>query len=118
MEGEATPDNTWQAHQVGGNNYHQKGMEVKMANVEKVRVSMMQQHAEILRDAIESGAYASGSEAMRDLSAKWVQKRSNITKLKALWAKGKASGSATEVDFDKVLDEARVELTVLKNHDC
>ncbi|HCJ73192.1 MAG TPA: type II toxin-antitoxin system ParD family antitoxin, partial [Agrobacterium sp.] len=29
-----------------------------MANVEKISVSMTPQHAEILRDAVESGAYA------------------------------------------------------------
>lgn len=56
-----------------------------MPNVEKVSVSMTPQHAELLRDAVNSGAYASGSEvvreAMRDWSAKWMQKREHIAKL-------------------------------------
>lgn len=89
-----------------------------MANVEKISVSMTPQHAEILRDAVESGAYASGSEvireALRDWSAKWVQRRSDIAKLRALWAEGKESGSSTEVDFDQALNEARAELASLK----
>ncbi|MCQ1834965.1 type II toxin-antitoxin system ParD family antitoxin [Neorhizobium galegae] len=85
-----------------------------MANVEKLSVSMTPQHAELLRDAVQSGAYASGSEvvreAMRDWSAKWMQKREDIAKLRAMWAEGKASGPATDADFDAALDEAREEL--------
>lgn len=89
-----------------------------MANVQKISVSMTPQHAEILRDAVESGAYASGSEvireAMRDWSAKWVERRGDIAKLRALWSEGKASGNSTEVDFDETLREAREELDSLK----
>lgn len=85
-----------------------------MPNVEKVSVSMTPQHAELLRDAVNSGAYASGSEvvreAMRDWSAKWMQKRDDIAKLRAMWEEGKASGPAGEVDFDAVLEEARQEV--------
>nr|WP_210267119.1 MULTISPECIES: type II toxin-antitoxin system ParD family antitoxin [Agrobacterium tumefaciens complex] len=96
-------------------------MEIAVANVEKISVSMTPQHAEILRDAVESGAYASSSEvireAMRDWSAKWLQRRDDIAKLRALWAEGKASGSSTEVDFDEALNEARAELASLKNRD-
>lgn len=86
-----------------------------MANVEKVSVSMTPQHAQLLRDAVQSGAYASGSEviceAMRDWSAKWMQQREDIAKLRAMWVEGKASGPATEVDFDAALEEAREELS-------
>lgn len=85
-----------------------------MPNVEKVSVSMTPQHAELLRDAVNSGAYASASEvvreAMRDWSAKWMQKRDGIAKLRAMWEEGKASGLAVEVDFDAVLEEARQEV--------
>jgi antitoxin ParD1/3/4 len=85
-----------------------------MPNVEKVSVSMTPQHAELLRDAVNSGAYATGSEvvreAMRDWSAKWMQKREDIAKLRAMWEEGKASGPAVEVDFEAVLDEARREI--------
>lgn len=92
-----------------------------MANVEKISVSMTPQHAEILRDAVESGAYASSSEvireAIRDWSAKWVQRRDDIAKLRALWTEGNASGNSTEVDFDEALNEARAELASLKNRD-
>ncbi len=39
-----------------------------MANVEKVSVSMTPQHAGLMRDAVKSGAYASGSEVIRGSS--------------------------------------------------
>lgn len=81
---------------------------------------MTPQHAELLRDAVKSGAYASGSEvvreAMRDWSAKWMQKREDIAKLQAMWKEGKASGPAVEVDFDAVLDEARQEIASAAPH--
>lgn len=91
-----------------------------MPNVEKVSVSMTSQHAELLRDAVSSGAYASGSEvvreAMRDWSAKWMQKRGDIVKLRAMWEEGKASGPAVEVDFETVLEEARHEIASAVPH--
>jgi antitoxin ParD1/3/4 len=91
-----------------------------MPNVEKLSVSMTPQHAELLRDAVNSGAYASGSEvvreAMRDWSAKWMQKREDIAKLRAMWEEGKASGPAVEVDFEAVLDEARQEIASAPPH--
>lgn len=91
-----------------------------MTNVEKVSVSMTPQHAQLLRDAVESGAYASGSEvireAMRDWSAKWQQRRGDIQRLRELWAEGKASGPATPVDFDELLEEAREELKAIRSH--
>ena len=85
-----------------------------MAQVEKVSISLTQQHAELVRDAVESGAYASSSEvvreALREWSAKWVTRRADIEKLRALWAEGKASGPSGDFDFDEALAEARREL--------
>lgn len=86
-----------------------------MAQVEKVSISLTQQHAEVVRDAVESGAYASSSEvvreALRDWSAKWVTRRADIEKLRALWAEGKASGLSSDLDLDDALAEARRELS-------
>ncbi|MCL6708075.1 type II toxin-antitoxin system ParD family antitoxin [Pseudomonas sp. R2.Fl] len=91
-----------------------------LSNVEKISVSLTPQHADLLRDAVNSGAYASGSEvireALRDWSAKWLERRDDLARLQVLWAEGKASGEAGEVDFDAVLDEARKELQAARRH--
>ncbi|MGR6430357.1 ribbon-helix-helix domain-containing protein [Rhizobium sp. PAMB 3174] len=92
-----------------------------MANVEKISISMTPQQAELLRDAVDSGAYASSSEvvreAMREWSAKWLQRRDDIARLKALWAEGKASGAAAEIDMEQLLDEAREALAAARTDD-
>lgn len=91
-----------------------------MANVEKVSVAMTPQQAELVRDAVQSGAYASGSEvvreALRDWSAKWQTRKGDIEHLRKLWAEGKASGEPTAVDFDEILAEAREEAKTARSH--
>lgn len=90
-----------------------------MSKVEKISISMTPQHAELLRDAVDSGAYASGSEvvreALRDWSEKWIEKRDTTARLRALWDEGKNSGTAGELDLDAVLDEARQELAATRH---
>jgi antitoxin ParD1/3/4 len=89
-----------------------------MASVEKVSISLTPQHAEILREAVASGAYATGSEvvreAMRDWATKWARRRDDLAHLKKMWEEGKASGAVTAADFDQALEEARAELAALK----
>lgn len=89
-----------------------------MVSVEKVSISLTPQHADILREAVSSGAYATGSEvvreALRDWAAKWVQRRDNLADLREIWKEGKTSGAPSAVDFDQALEEARAELAALK----
>ncbi|MBA1348325.1 type II toxin-antitoxin system ParD family antitoxin [Rhizobium leguminosarum bv. viciae] len=91
-----------------------------MANVEKISVSMTPQQADLLRDAVKSGAYASSSEvireAMRDWSAKWETRKGDIQRLRTLWSEGKASGTAIPADFDDALEEARQEAKSTASH--
>jgi antitoxin ParD1/3/4 len=75
---------------------------------------MSPQQAELIRQAVKTGAYASSSEvireAVRDWSAKWDSRKGDIERLRQMWAEGKASGEPTLVDFDALLDEARASL--------
>lgn len=91
-----------------------------MANVEKISISMTPQQADLLRDAVSSGAYASSSEvireAMRDWSAKWETRKGDIERLRQLWDEGKASGQPVAADFKALRDEARQELSTARNH--
>lgn len=92
-----------------------------MANVEKISVSMTPKQADLLRDAVQSGAYASSSEvireAMRDWTAKWETRKGDIDRLRQLWDEGKASGAAVAVDFDTLRQEARQQLTAARKND-
>ncbi|MBB4007248.1 ribbon-helix-helix domain-containing protein [Allorhizobium taibaishanense] len=89
-----------------------------MANVEKISVSMTPQQADLVRAAVDSGAYASGSEvvreAMRDWAAKWEIRKDDIDRLRKLWDEGKASGEPVGVDFDELRNEARQQLNAAK----
>jgi antitoxin ParD1/3/4 len=91
-----------------------------MPNAAKISISMTPQQAELIRDAVESGAYNSSSEvvreAIRDWSAKWAARKDDIQRLREIWAEGKASGKAVPVDFDDLLEEARQELRTASKH--
>jgi antitoxin ParD1/3/4 len=69
------------------------------------------QQAELLRGAVESGAYNSSSEvireAVRDWAAKWEVRKSDIDRLRQFWDEGKANGKALAVDFEALRHEAR-----------
>ena len=85
-----------------------------MSNVSKVSIAVTSQQAELLRDAVESGAYASSSEivreAMRDWSAKWATRKNDIEHVRELWAQGKASGTPKAIDFEATHEKARQKL--------
>lgn len=91
-----------------------------MSNVEKISVAVTTQQAALLRDAVETGAYATTSEivreAVRDWSAKWEARQADARRLSALWSEGKASGKPTAVDFDRLREEARQELRTAQKH--
>lgn len=46
-----------------------------MANVEKISVSLPHDMIEDIKDAIESGSYATTSEVLRDAMREWQRKR-------------------------------------------
>ncbi|MGO4134259.1 type II toxin-antitoxin system ParD family antitoxin [Rhizobium brockwellii] len=74
----------------------------------------------MLPAAVGSVAYASASEvireAMRDWSAEWQQRSGDIEKLRGMWAEGKTTGTASPVDFNEALEEARQELKAARGH--
>ncbi|WP_029620291.1 ribbon-helix-helix domain-containing protein [Pseudorhizobium marinum] len=92
-----------------------------MANVEKISVSMTPKQADLLRDAVQSGAYASASEvireAMGDWTAKWETRKGDVDRLRQLWDEGKASGAAVPVDFDELRQEARQQPSAARKDD-
>ena len=91
-----------------------------MPNVEKVSVAVTTHQAALLREAVKTGAYATTSEivreAVRDWEAKWEARQADAKHLRELWDEGKASGDPVRVDFDKLREEARQELSAALNN--
>lgn len=85
-----------------------------MSNVEKVSVAFTSQQVLLLKEAVESGEYATASEvvreAMRAWQEKWEVRQADMRKLRVLWDEGKASGTAEPYDFNTLRQEARKKL--------
>ncbi len=60
-----------------------------MATVEKISIALPPEMVSIVRQAVETGEYASSSEVVRDALRDWTQKRSlrqqGIDKLRQVW---------------------------------
>jgi antitoxin ParD1/3/4 len=91
-----------------------------MANVEKLSVALTTQQADLLREAVDSGEYATASEvvreAMRAWQDKWEARRADIRKVRELWDEGKASGEPQPLDFEELRKEARQKLAEVKRN--
>lgn len=81
-----------------------------MATVEKISIALTQDMAALVRQAVESGEYASSSEVIRDALRGWKMKRvlqdHQIEELRHLWHEGIKSGSGRFADIDDLLQEA------------
>ena len=91
-----------------------------MPNVEKVSIALTTQQADLLREAVDSGEYATASEVVRDAmrvwQEKWEARQADIRRLRELWDEGKASGPAQPLDFEELRKEARLKLAEAKRN--
>ena len=82
-----------------------------MSTVEKVSVALTADMAAMVRKAVASGAYASGSEvireALRDWQTKQMIRERQIEDIRRLWQEGIESGPARYEDVEDFLKEAR-----------
>ena len=82
-----------------------------MPNVEKISVALTPEMVTFVRDAVESGEYASSSEVIREALRDWKQKRllqlQNIDELRRLWQEGIDSGPGQYANIDAIKQEAR-----------
>ena len=71
-----------------------------MANVEKISVALTPEMATMMRQAVETGEYASASEVMREALRDWrfhrMQREQAIDELRHQWDQGLASGAAQD----------------------
>ncbi len=88
--------------------------ETAMANVEKLSIALTPDMAAIVRQAVESGDYASASEVIRDALRDWKLRRAvdqeMVLELRRLWQEGLDSGPAERLDMDEIKREARARL--------
>jgi antitoxin ParD1/3/4 len=82
-----------------------------MSTVEKISIALTEELASLVRQAVESGEYASSSEVIRDALRDWKIKRAvqqqQIEELGRLWHEGIRSGPAGPLDMDEVKREAQ-----------
>ncbi len=82
-----------------------------MSNIAKMSVALTTEMAELVRAAVDSGEYASGSEVVREALREWKTRRSLLhaerDELRRLWAEGLASGPSRFDGMDAIKGEAR-----------
>jgi len=82
-----------------------------MPDIHKVSIALTGEQVAALKAAVESGEYATTSEAIREALREWQWKRDlreeDLKRLRAGWKKGKASGAAMPLDLEKTREEAR-----------
>jgi antitoxin ParD1/3/4 len=82
-----------------------------MAHVEKLSIALTAEMAEVVRQCVESGEYASSSEIIREALRDWKLKRSlqqnELAQLRGLWHAGLASGPGRLADMNAIKAEAR-----------
>lgn len=78
-----------------------------MSSVEKISVALPPEMVAQLRQAVETGEYASSSEVVRDALRDWTRKRqlqqNGIAELRKLWQQARAD-KTPGVSAEKVLD--------------
>jgi antitoxin ParD1/3/4 len=82
-----------------------------MPDIQKVSVALTGEQVASLKEAVETGEYATTSEAVREALREWQWKRElrgeELERLRAAWNKGVASGRAKPMSRDEFLREAR-----------
>ncbi len=78
-----------------------------MSNVEKISIALPPEMVSMVRQAVETGEYASSSEVVRDALRDWTQKRSlrqqGIDELRQVWRQALQDGTPG-VSAEDVLD--------------
>ena len=85
-----------------------------MANVEKISIALPADMATLVRNAVETGDYASSSEVIREALREWKARRAArseaVSELRSLWEEGIASGRSAALDMDAIKKRGRQRL--------
>jgi antitoxin ParD1/3/4 len=82
--------------------------------MEKLSISLTPDMAAAVRQAVDSGDYASASEVVQDALSGWSLRRSGdreqVLELRRLWQEGLDSGTSEPLDMEAIKCEARARL--------
>ncbi len=82
-----------------------------MSTVEKITIALTPEMASSVRNAVESGEYASTSEAIRDAVRQWQERRDlmgySVDELRKLVKEGLSSGKSPQATMTALKAKAR-----------
>ncbi|MFV3130553.1 ribbon-helix-helix domain-containing protein [Niveispirillum sp. KHB5.9] len=82
-----------------------------MPDIQKISVAVTGNQLTAMRDAVETGDYATTSEivreAVRDWQVKRAQRQDELARLRQAWNEGKAGGGREPFDVEQVLARAK-----------
>lgn len=91
-----------------------------MPDIQKVSIALTGEQLTALKAAVETGEYATTSEAVREALREWQWKRElrgeDLKRLRELWREAKASGPAAPLDLADTRNEARQRLKKATGH--
>jgi antitoxin ParD1/3/4 len=89
-----------------------------MANVEKISIALPADMATLVRNAVETGDYASSSEVIREALREWKARRAArseaVSELRRLWEEGIDSGRSAALDMAAIKKRGRQRLQAAK----
>lgn len=89
-----------------------------MGRIEKISIALPEEMLNSVKQAVESGQYASTSEVIRDALRGWQLReplrKAEIERLRRAWEEGLASGPAKPYDIDEILSDAERRLEELE----
>ena len=89
-----------------------------MGRIEKISIALPEEMLQSVKEAVDSGQYASTSEVIRDALRGWQLReplrKAEIERLRKAWEEGLASGPAKEIDFEEVKRRGRERLAELR----
>ncbi|ADE16665.1 addiction module antidote protein, CC2985 family [Nitrosococcus halophilus Nc 4] len=82
-----------------------------MPNVEKLSIALTPEMAGAVREAVETGEYASSSEVVREALRDWKRKRllqhQEMEEIRRLWQEGLSSGPGRFESIEAIKAEGR-----------
>ncbi|EQD60060.1 addiction module antidote protein, CopG/Arc/MetJ family [mine drainage metagenome] len=83
-------------------------------NIEKISVALPTDMANLVRQAVDTGDYASSSEVIREALREWKTRRATraeaLAELRKLWQEGIASGPAEDFEIAAIKQRGRQRL--------